>query len=100
MLLVVPLGFEPRTYRYERHMFTVYTTEPYCIFKKLVRQIRIERISSGLQPDALPFELPTHNLVDNVGIEPTTFCVQNRRSPSELIAHILVLNVGIEPTTC
>ena len=65
-----------------------------------MRQIRIERISSGLQPDALPFELPTHNLVDNVGLEPTTFCVQNRRSPSELIAHILVLDVGIEPTTC
>lgn len=38
--------------------------------------------------------------MDNVGLEPTTFCVQNRRSPSELIAHILVLNVGIEPTAC
>ena len=81
-------------------MFTVYTTEPYLVLKKLVRQIRIERISSGLQPDALPFELPTHNLVDSVGVEPTTLCVQNRCSPDELTAHILVLDVGIEPTTC
>ena len=67
MVLVVLLGFEPKTYRYERHMFTVYTTEPYWVLKKLVRQIRIERISSGLQPDALPFELPTHNIGGQCG---------------------------------
>lgn len=88
MLLVVPLGFEPKIHRYERYVFVVYTTEPYCIFKKLVRQIRIERISSGLQPDALPFELPTHILVDSVGVEPTTPCLQNKCSPAELTAHI------------
>ena len=50
--------------------------------------VRLERTTVVLQTTALPVKLQIHNLVDNVGLEPTTFCVQNRRSPSELIAHI------------
>lgn len=51
--------------------------------------VRLERTTVVLQTTALPVKLQIHiYLVDNVGIEPTTFCVQNRRSPSELIAHI------------
>ena len=50
--------------------------------------VRLERTTVVLQTTALPVKLQIHNLVDSVGVEPTTPCLQNKCSPAELTAHI------------
>lgn len=42
----------------------------------------LELPTPGLGTGALPIELRTHDLVEAIGIEPTTSCLQGRRSPS------------------
>ena len=117
---MVPLGFEPRTHRYERYMFTVYTTEPYYFGGNSTNRTWILGSSdqcsstwakfpyiiwwnewdlnprpSACKADALPLSYRPIFLVLNVGIEPTACWLQvSCSSQSELIQHIFGVQGG------
>ena len=75
-LLVPQEGFEPPTYRLQGDC-----TTPVLLRLVWLQGVESNHLSPGYEPSEIPFLYPAIDLVDPVGLEPTTYGLQSRRSP-------------------